>query len=182
MADTTTAATTAAATWTHKDVVITLSGAHFIFKFSASDKKWQSKSSLAAAKKAIDTWQTAKAKEVALEMAVVFWQGNSWRTSEKCEEGIGRATVTGLRQDLTPQGLPTWSTSWVMPDSLENEQLILDMKATKMRLAELEEEIGKRGLSFYFPDGRSKPSYDMAVKTLQQRWDEARTASRLGEK
>lgn len=165
-----------AAVWTHKDVVISLSGAEFTFRL---DGKFQHKSSLAAAKKMIDKYFYEKAKEVVLDMPMVFWQENTWGSST-CVEGIGRATLTGLDQELKQKGLPTnLHLSYIMPDSPENEQLILDIEETKAKLEKLREEIEKRDISFYFGSSRNKKHYTEAVKSLQQRWAEARKASGL---
>ena len=109
--------------WEHRGIAIEMSGPNFIAAF---DGKNVVKSSLAAAKKAIDKEIEAKAEEQAVTLSlpvVILLAGSSYRSEGK-KKKIVHGVITGLDRDsrevigIDPPNGFWWS--MVLPESKEN--------------------------------------------------------------
>jgi hypothetical protein len=159
--------------WNHKGIEIELSGASFVAQING---KRVASPSLKAAQKAIDKHLAKKAEEVVLNLPVVILRISGGA------ETIVHASITGIDpEELTVIGLPKSErfsgnkNEEVLPDSPENEALILEFREAKKKYEELEKQIYPRRVPVWINKGygRNKTTYSEAIQILQRDYDSA---------
>ena len=162
----------AATTWQHRGIDISLVGARFKCQF---DGVAIVKDSLAAVKKDLDKRLGEKAKAVKLNLPIVSWRTNTWMNSDKSAvEGIAHEIITGVaveKNKMILEGIDSiWKRSYILPDTPDNEKLILDLRAAKQTVLELEMKIESSEIGLYFG---SKPVCAQVVEGLQANYARA---------
>jgi len=160
--------------WTHQGVVITLRGSQVVAQHDGVNIV---KSSLSAVKKDIDKRMNVKASAVKLQLPIVSWRESTWRSSKKIPAGIAHEVITGISVGPSRKGYPDlsllidgmpeseYSRDYILPNTPENEALILRLKEAEKALEQLKDEIEERSIGTYLIG-----TYAEAVKRLQENY------------